>query len=485
MGWRDIADKAFEKLDQWNEKDQQRLLAKLTPAERERYELWEQRTRTFNEALAADPSADPLEQLGDGRLTAEVMQGPAGEALAGIKKFPKVKDPIEDPAAWEEQMLAERGERDQVREPYLAPDRSPVKITRIATGGRSQVEEVADYLGSSGLAGRPDLVFGVYRVPDLISPGRLFGEKNGVVEWDIIHAAKSELAPVEPPATEVVAASEVFVRRAPGEPAPLDEQVGIDLLKRAGFGPGETCGVARILSTGKTGGDDTGDHSRIFMRASGFCAFAGSTVDQSRLDAARSGAPHGLPHGPPQGTVIDVLHWEQVARAVHPVRQQRAPLPSPFPYLPLTPQELIRSYLEIVGLDPADCWSTQVTHGRYFDLMGRTSMKWGVGRTGGGPDLPCADGKLRKRMAGGHHIVIAYQDSEKYRAGRERFDAWMRSELQAELRRTLGIMEPVPKPDGALVRSIDRAADIYEFFTMNPTSEHIKNHPRYCWPPTG
>lgn len=485
MGWRDFADKAFEKIDEWGEKDQQRALAKLTPAERERYDLWEERSKKAREALEADPTMDPLATLGDGRLTAEVMQGPAGEALAGITKFPKVKNPIEEPGAWEEQMLAERAVRDQVKEQYLAPERSPVKITRIATGGRSQIEEVADYLGASGLAGRPDLVFGVYRVPDLINPGKLFGEKNGIVEWDIVHASDSGLAPTGPPATEVIAADEVFIRRAPGEPSPLDEQVGIDLLQRAGFSARQTLGVARILATGKTGGDETGDQSRISIRASGVSVFAGSTVDQPLLDQARAGAPHGLAHGVPNGTVIDVLHWEQVARAVHPVRQRRAPLPSPFPYLPLTPQEMIRSYLEIVGLNPADCWSTQVTHGRYFDLMGRTSMKWGVGRTGGGPDLPCADGKARKRMAGGHHIVIAYQDSERYQAGRDRFELWMRNELQAELRRTLGIMEPVPKPDGKIMKTFDRAASVYEFFTMEPTMENVKDNPRYCWPPTG
>lgn len=485
MGWRDFAEKALEKIDEWGEKDQQRELAKLTPAERERYDLWAERTEKARLAFDADPDRDPSEQLPDGRLTTSVLQGPAGEALSGITKFPTVKDPIEDPAAWEEQMLAERASRDSTRERFLAPDRKPVKFTRIVTGGRSQIEEVADYLASSGLSARPDLVYGVYRVPDLISPGKLFGEKTGIVEWDIVHAGRVGDSPATGPARETVAADEVFVRRAPGEPAPLDEQIGIDLLMRAGFGPKETFGVARILATGKTGGADTGDQSRIFMRSTGLVTFAGTEVDQDRLDMARKGAPHFLPHGVPPGTVIDVLHWDQIAQAVHPVRQRRAPLPSPFPYLPLTPQELIRSYLEIVGLDPGDCWSTQVTHGRYFDLMTRTSTKWGVSRTGGGPDLPCADGKARKRMAGGHHVVIAYQDSERYRSGRARFDEWMSGELQAELRRTLGIMEPVPKPAGSIMKTFDRAASVYEFLSMDPTTEEVIDNPRYCWPPTG
>lgn len=215
-----------------------------------------------------------------------------------------------------------------------------------------------------------------------------------------------------------------------------------------------------------------------------------ATFGRSRpgLGRGRGGLPpHATDGGVSRqvGTVCDVLHWDRIARAVHPVRQQRAPLPSPFPYLPLTPQEMIRSYIEIVGLDPADCWSTQVTHGRAFDMMGRTSMKAGIRRTGGGPDLPCADGKPRKRMSGGEHLVFTYEDSPVYAAGRERFDRWMRTELQAELRRTLGIMEPVPKPAGRLERAFDRAADVYEFITWEPGMEGLKDFPRYCWPPTG
>jgi hypothetical protein len=68
-------------------------------------------------------------------------------------------------------------------------------------------------------------------------------------------------------------------------------------------------------------------------------------------------------------------------------------------YLPLSPQELLTAYLELVGVSPADAYGAQVTYDRPFDLMGRTSTKRGVRRTGGGPDLPCADGKPRQRMA--------------------------------------------------------------------------------------
>jgi hypothetical protein len=106
-----------------------------------------------------------------------------------------------------------------------------------------------------------------------------------------------------------------------------------------------------------------------------------------------------------------------------------------------------------------------------------------VRRTGGGPDLPCADGKLRKRMAGGHHIVVAYRDRPEYAEARERFDAYAETELQAYLRRALGLREPVPKPTGRLLRTIDRIGDVVEFFTDEPGAEGGFVAPRYCWPP--
>jgi hypothetical protein len=181
--------------------------------------------------------------------------------------------------------------------------------------------------------------------------------------------------------------------------------------------------------------------------------------------------------------VVDVLQWDALAVAVHPLRQHRAPLPSPFPYLPLTPQELLTAYLEIVGVSPADAYGAQATHDRPMNLMGRTSAKWGVSRTGGGPDLPCADGKPRKRMAGGHHIVIAYRDAPAYVEGRARFDAYAEGELKAHLRRGVNLRAAVPKPPNKLMRTIDRVGDVVDFVTGEMGHEDGFAPPRYCWPP--
>jgi hypothetical protein len=136
---RKLVEGALKKLDEASARADAAAVAKLSPAERERYDYWQ--------------------------------------------------DFIEDPAAWEEQRKLERAARDEIRAQYLAPGRSPVRITCVAARGKTQLREVADYLGSSGLAARPDLVYGAYRVPDLISPGSLGGEGRGVVEWDVVRGA--------------------------------------------------------------------------------------------------------------------------------------------------------------------------------------------------------------------------------------------------------------------------------------------------------
>lgn len=445
-------------------------LDKLTPAERERYEQWEARAA----AVAAGAREDELE---DPRLVGAVLLGSAGEAMSGLSKPPPVGTPIEDPTAWDERMREERAARDAARAGYLAPERRPVRISRVATGdGRGRLRELADHLAATGLAGRPELVYGISRVPDAISPARIGGA--GIVEWDLVHAATAPLPPAARPALCSLDADERLVVRAAGERAPLDEDLALDLLARAGIGPERTLGIVRDLAIERRGGGDGDGEARIVMRVSGVHVL---TTDQLRLPGP---PPWWVPAGPPEGVVVEVLQWDAIAAAIQPVRQRRPPLPSPFPYLPLTPQELLRSYLEIVGIDPADACAAQVTHDRPLDLMGRTSTKRGVRRTGGGPELPCADGKARKRMAGGHHVVIAYRDRPAYADGRERFDSYAQRELKARLRSGLGLRRPVPKQQHRLLRTAEKIADVVDLVVGDGAgTEDGFTPPRYCWPP--
>ncbi len=476
---RRLLESAVTKLDEIGERSHAADVAKLTPAQRERYEHWEARG-------AAARAGVPEHEMEDARLVGVVLQGAAGEVVHGVRKAPRGPEPLEDPDAWTERMRAERTARDEVRAAYLAPERHPVRIIRVATRGASQVREVAEHLATSGLAARPDLVYGAARVPDLIDPGRMGKERGGLVEWDVVHAAVDPLPPCAPAAVTTLDARDLWVARRPGDPAPLDEDLALDVLARAGVGPQATIAVARDTVIDKISGAGEEGTSSILAQVRGVHLLVppGAT-DEAVRAACETPRPWDLPAGPPEGLVVDVLQWDALAQAVHPVRQHRPIVPSPFPHLPLTPQELLRSYLEIVGIDPADTYAAQVTHDRQFDLMSRTSTRWGVRRTGGGPKLPCADGKERRRMAGGHHIVVAYRDHPRYVEGRARFDVYAERELQAHLRRNLGLRPPVPRPPNRLERTLERVGDVYEFFAMEPGYVDDFVAPRYCWPPVG
>lgn len=473
---RRLLERGLERMEHTAERSQQAHLAKLTPAERERYDQWTART----EALR---SGTPVEDLPDHRLMATVLQGPAGEAVHGVRAWPRTPAAIEDPAVWDERRRTERAERVARRAPYLAEDRSPVAVTRLLTRGDRQVDGVATHLAATGLAARPDLVYGVFPVPDLLTSGRLGfgGERRGVVEWAVVHAATGALPASMPPAVLRLDAAARLVDRAVTAPAPLDEDLALDVLRRAGIGPEHTIGIARDVRIAHRDRDE--GWSTIDAEVRGVHVLVADAVADA-LRAASAGAPWRIAAGPPEGVVVDVLQWDAIARAVHPVRQHRPPLPSPFPYLPLTAEELLCAYLDVVGVAPADAYAAQITHDRRFDLMSRSSASSHVRRTGGGPALPCADGVARRRMVGGHHVVLAYRDRPVYAAGRERFDAYAGTELHAHLRRGLDLRRPVPAPAGRLERAFDRIGTVAEVLTGEYASDESFVPPRYCWPPS-
>lgn len=476
--FRHLADKAFAKLDEINAKDQERAVAKLSPAEREHYDAWVERTAALNSGV-------PQEELGDPKLIGKVLQGPAGEILHGVRKAPKAPPVIEDPAAWDAQSRTELAARDEARAPYLAPDRSPIRISRVGATEKSSLEEICAYLGSTGLASRSDLVFGATRVPHMIQAGRMKPFGSRYVEWDVVHASEHDLGPTDPATAISLDAEIAYVARNPGEPSPLDEDIALDVLTRAGLDPSKTLGISRTLRfEGRGGGDDdSGTPRRLALITGVDVLVPGDPAIAAMLrQAADSPRPWSVPTEPAPPNRIDVIQWDAIAQAVQPRRQHRATMPSPFPYLPTTSTELLRAHLEIVGIKPADCWSVQVTYDRPFDLMARTGGGF-VRRTGGGPDFPSADGKPRQRMFGGHKIVVTYRDRPEYSAGRDRFKAYSREVLQANLDGMLNLRPPIPKPDGRLARAVDFAGDVALFFSMEPGVEDGFFPPRYCWPP--
>ena len=386
----------------------------------------------------------------------------------------------------------ERAARDSARAPYLAPDRWPVSISRVATRGSTQVDEVIAFLQSSGLGARPDLVYGVYRVPDRISPAVTPSSERGrLVEWDIVHGGLPE-APVEVP---VVAgyfdALHQWVARRRGEPSVLDEDLGLAYLARAGLAAEQCLGIARLCTFVEpkdrwfaidNSGGEADDGYPLVPTVDGVLVFhagdATPVVDQIRAEAP-------VPLGPDvlAGTHTEVLNWREVARAVHHRLQHPPPTPSPFPYLPSTPQELLRAYLEIVGVRSFDCYSAQVTIDQPFPLVGRIAM----GTSNIGSAQPCADGKERRRLQGARRVVITYRDRPEYGEGRARWHRYQNEVLLAHLERGMNLRSPVTPddlPNNPVLRAgaklLTLAERVSTFGEWDPPPPY-----RYCWPVVG
>jgi hypothetical protein len=153
---------------------------------------------------------------------------------------------IDDPVERNTVAAHERHQREAARAPYLAAPTPPVVMTRIAARGRTQFDEVAGYLASTGIAARPDLVYGVFRIPDRISPLMLGSEDGRVVEWAVVHAAPQG-APTAVPRWTRFDASRGLVARADGQPSVLDEDVALAALNRSGLGPQHCLGICREI----------------------------------------------------------------------------------------------------------------------------------------------------------------------------------------------------------------------------------------------
>lgn len=386
----------------------------------------------------------------------------------------------------------ERARRDAARAPYLAPDRWPVSISRIATRGSTQVDEVVAFLRSSGLGARPDLVYGVYRVPDRISPAVTPRSEAGrVVEWDIVHSGLPE-APADAPVTAAwFPGGHHWVGRRRGEPSVLDEDLGQAYLARAGVLPEACLGIARLCTFAEpkdkwyaidsgSSGSDGGDSYPIVPIVEGALVFHPGPDAAATVGAMLAEGPHPLGPDTLAGTHTEVLNWTAIGNAVHPRVQHPPPTPSPFPYLPSTPQELLRAHLEVVGVRSFDCTSAQVTIDRPFPLIGRIAM----GTSNIGSAQPCADGKQRRRLQGARRIVVSYRDRPEYAAGRERWNRYQTEVLLAHLERGNDLrppLQPDDLPDNPVLRAgaklLDLAERVSTFGEWEPPPPY-----RYCWP---
>jgi hypothetical protein len=430
--------------------------------------------------------------------TAELIEWSRQQGKAQVKDLltnplghrdppPAPEGPPLEGADRERQAAAERAARDEARVPYLAPDRAPVGFARLATRGKSQVEEVAAYLGSSGLVARPDLVYGVYRVPDRISPTNMRSEKGSVVEWDIVHAATETLPSAGAPAdVATFDAEETWVARAAGEPSVIDEDLGLAYLAYASVPPEQCLGIARHLEINNHSDGDNDGGGYTLSRVTGVHVFHPAGLGGDVYARMEGGRPLALESGTPAGFRLEILDWGAIAEVVHPQSHKRFAVPSSFPYLPSTPQELLQTYLEVVGIQPAHCYSAQVTEGPARDIRGHGKTGFMSYSTNVGEEQPCADGKSRRRLTGGSRVVVVYRDEPAYAQGRERWERYEREVLQSELANGVGARTPVQEldlldrlPGG--VRGLVKTAH----FVMDGSDDPWAALPphRYCWPP--
>lgn len=438
--------------------------------------------------LMGDPDEVEAKLRADGAFAfrRELKKARKGEFKEGLRQtfgINEVKE-LKDPAERAARAAEERAARDAARAPYLAPARTQIQMSRLATRGATQLAEVLSHLREAGFGAHPEVVFGVYRVPDRISQALTpNSEKGRVVEWDIVHEPLPPGARPGPADAPLVATSfradEQWVARRRGEPSVLDEDLALAYCLRAGIGPERCLGLARISEFRELRG---GEDDAIRSLVKGVVAIHPDDPGGG-FARLRDEAPLPLPAdvGGAAGVHVEVLNWEAVGRAVHLKVHHPPPVPSPFPYLPATPQELLRAYLEIVGVRAADCYAAQATVNDARELI-----QGGMFTTNLGPKQPCADGKERMRTHGCQHVVVVYRDTEAYAAGRGRWDGYMADVLQANLRNGLGLRAPVAVADnldGIPTKPLRAALRVAEAIDrLEDWGDETVPPYRYCWP---
>jgi len=291
--------------------------------------------------------------------------------------------------------------------------------------------------------------------------------------------------PAAPPAFGAVFhARERWAARRPGEPSILDEDLGLEYLRAADLGPEQCLGIARVPEVdAASGSGEGGGSSYVVIGVTRLVVLHPSHLGAGV--AARMETQKPLQVLPAPDVHIAVLNWGDIRRVVAPRPDKRFLVPSPFPYLPSTGAELLESYLAIVGVRPADCYSAQVTLDQPSNILGGTAH---VTTTGAESEV-AADGKDRKRFRGGSRVVIAYRDHPDYAAGRERWAAFESEVLQASLSHRVAIRETVDKQSaldrGVLGKLVRTAEAVGSFVDDTSDAEPLKDlpHYRYCWPP--
>ena len=316
---------------------------------------------------------------------------------------------LEDPAERVPWAADELAAREEARAPYLAAAQPQVELTRFATTGRAQLEDVVARLERFD----PARVYGVYRVPDRYDL-KHSNENKARIEWEIAHAP--DAAAESPVHFAAFNRAGHWVERRFGDPEVRDEDVAGALVARAGLDPEDCFGIPRVL---QVRGSDHEDGRSWRTHVDGTLVLARAPLEAAHQQLQQD-AP--LTIGPPPFHV-EILDWEAVAAWVSPSRYGPPRTPSPLPHLPSTYEELLTAYLRVVGVRSGDCYGVQVTRAATESGLADLSAVGFARNLGRYPDL----------IHVAEVVVVAYRDSADYVAGRERWRAYQQEVLRARL----------------------------------------------------
>ena len=450
-------------------------LASLTPAQRARYDA--------NMAEVAKGRAES-EAAQKTWKDQQVLYGPGSPAEMGnemnqvlfeqgFKAYMKASWKATGPTLAPRKLPGDPAVRTAARAPYRAPDAPAISFTRIATRGRTQLDELCSWLQHSGLAARPDLVHGIFRVPDRISPNITpHSEQGRVVEWTILHHP-APLAPA-PDGVEIAffPREARLIARREGEPRVLDEDVGALYCSLAGIGAEACFGIARVLDFRQAGTGFWDDESSSLYTFIDGAAVLHRPAPGGLAARERMAAEAPMRVGPTE-LHHELLDWSAIARS-----------PGHMPYLPGTPEELLWAYLEVVGVRAADSYSAACT----VTTMQSVDHSYNLFGGNEGPQ-PCADGKPRRRLRACQHVVLVYRDRPEYVEGRARWKAYQEQVLFARLDHLSGTRTPLVVPResrlekwAGRVEAIVNPLDALDYKLSEMGAEKRVPWP-YCWPP--
>ena len=231
---------------------------------------------------------------------------------------------------------------------------SPIHISRLSHA-RQDPARRGPRATSTAAASPRIAIFGVYRVPDRISQALTpHSERAGR------SSGTSSTSPIPAGPSAPLVATVVRRRRAVGRaPAPVSRRCSTRSSRSrsassAGIGPEQCAGLARVL-----GVPDAARWRRRRELARPVCTLVRGVVAVHPQAATRAPTSACAPprrcslHRTAAASTSRSSTGHAIAvRGAHPCSPHPPSVPSPFPYLPATPQELLRAYLEVVGVQP-------------------------------------------------------------------------------------------------------------------------------------